>query len=178
MAIDVLEGNHSQKGPPDREPQSPSRPHIDVDASETPNHDTQITGSANTKCEELDERDKKRRNAGNFFIIGRVFAMLWHERSNVASQAGSLVAAVGGAAEMIRFGWRVYSHIRRMVVVREMDGHCTCIPIGTYTNTNTNPKNIAMASGGMVLQAPQTSELIPDSVVSRRVAGVPLHGHD
>jgi hypothetical protein len=35
-----------------------------------------------------------------------------------------------------------------------------------------------MASDGKVLQAPQTSEPIPDSLVSRRVADEPLHGHE
>lgn len=178
MAVDVLEGNHSQKGPPDREPQSSLRPHIDVDASEAPNPDIKITGSDNTKCEELDERYKKRRDARNFFIKGRVFGVLCNERSSIASQAGSLAAAAGSAAEMTRFGERVYTHMRRMVVVREIPGYCTCIPIWIYTNTNTYPKNIPVASDGKVLQPPQTPELIRYPMVSRRVAGEPLHDHD
>jgi hypothetical protein len=178
MADDVLEGNHFRKDPPDREPQSSFRPHVDVNTSEAPNPDIKITGSANTKREELDKRYNIRQDAKKFFVVGRVFATLWPEQPIVASQAGSLVAAASSAAEMTRFGERVYTHIRRMAVVQGMDGHCTCIPIGTYTNTNTNPKNIPVASEVRVLQTPHTSKLIPDSLVSRRVADEPLHDHD
>lgn len=169
MAADVLEGNHSQKGPPDREQQSSFRPHIDVDASEVPNPDIKITGSANTKREELDKRYLIRQDARQFFIPGRVFAILWHERPGVASQAGPLAAAAGSAVEMTRFAARIL----RTVVVREMDGHCMCIPIGTYTNTNNNPKNTPMASDVRVLQTPHTSKLILAGMVSRRVADEP-----
>jgi hypothetical protein len=178
MAVDIFEGNHSQKSPPDRKPQFSLCPHIDVDASEAPNPGIKITGSDNTKYEELDERHKKRRDARNFFIKGRVFAVLWHERSSIASQAGSLAAAAGSAAEMTRFGERAYTHMRRMVVVQEIPRYCTCIPIWIYTNTNTDSKNISITSDGKVLQVPQTPELIRYPMVSRRVADERLHNHD
>lgn len=124
-----------------------------------------IVQSANTKREELDKRHTIRQDA-KILYARQSFAWLWHEQPTVASQASSLVVAAGSAAVMTRYGETIYTLTRRMIVVREIPGHWTCIPIGIYTNTNAYPKKIPMASDGKVLQAPQTSELIPDSLVS------------
>jgi hypothetical protein len=60
----------------------------------------------------------------------KVFALLWHESAGGGGGAGgnrvhtelSAPVAVRG-----RFGEEVYSHIRRMVVVKEDHGFCLCL---------------------------------------------------
>jgi hypothetical protein len=59
----------------------------------------------------------------------QVFALLWHESAggvgsgrNQARTDLSIPIAVTG-----RFGEEVYSHIRRMVVVKEDHGFCLCL---------------------------------------------------
>src|SRR5271170_5027833 len=66
--------------------------------------------------EELDHRYRKRHNAKKFFMVGRVFAILWHK----------------GGDKKGRHKEEVYSHTRRMAVVRERHGRCWCLPINTY----------------------------------------------
>jgi len=81
--------------------------------------------------ETLDPRYKKRRDAKEFFTVGRVFAMLWHDNAGDPRGPGQ------GLGEPVytsigRYNEKIYSHIRRMVVVREKHGYSLCIPINTY----------------------------------------------
>jgi hypothetical protein len=54
--------------------------------------------------------------------IFQVFAMVWHE--NAGSEGTDLSVGVYG---IDKFGERIYSTIRRMVVVAVRHGHCTCV---------------------------------------------------
>jgi hypothetical protein len=104
------------------------------DASIADSNQLDIRGNGE-EHEELDHRYKKRTDAGRFFVIGRVFAMLFHEGAGDAkgwhlSQAVKF--QVGWDGNKGKYNQEVYSHIRRMVVVRERHGYCWCIPINTY----------------------------------------------
>jgi hypothetical protein len=77
------------------------------------------------ELEVIDRRYGVRQSS--FFVIGRVFAILWHASfgSNVHSPQHSWTREG-------RFGERIISHIQRMVVVKEEHGSSWCIPINTY----------------------------------------------
>jgi len=87
--------------------------------------DPDIRGTEEDR-ESLDLGYSKRLDAKKFFVVGRVFALLWHEG------AGEGRPGKGSSAPEGRHGQRAFSHIRRMVVVRERWGYCICIPINTY----------------------------------------------
>jgi hypothetical protein len=59
--------------------------------------------------------------------LTKVFAVLWHEptgsKGSEDSELDNPVAVRG------RFGEQVYSHIRRMVVVKPAHGHCWCLSV-------------------------------------------------
>lgn len=86
--------------------------------------------------EELDHRYRKRPDAKKFFVVGRVFAMLWHE--GVGDKKGGHISQVERFKverynrKRGKYNEEVFSHIRRMVVVRNRHGYCWCIPINTY----------------------------------------------
>ena len=86
------------------------------------------------KQEELDYRYYVRSDGEKFFKVGRVFAMLWHE--NVGYPKGGHLSNKEqfkpNPYRAGKYGESVYSHIVRMVVVRERHGYCWCIPIHTY----------------------------------------------
>ena len=115
----------NSKGPDTRRPELGS---VDEDASTNstvaPSRVPDIRGSERDH-EEFDQRYSKRRDAKKFFRVGRVFALLWHEGAGDGNDHISQV-------EIVRFGQRVFSHIRRMVVVQERYGYCICVPINTY----------------------------------------------
>jgi hypothetical protein len=69
------------------------------------------------EIEDLDPRYVKRSDAKKFFVVGRVFALLWHEN---ARESRIINLTTEG-----KFGSRV-------AVVMERKGYCVCIPIHTY----------------------------------------------
>jgi hypothetical protein len=95
-----------------------------------PSIDPDIRGTEEDR-EYLDPRYYKRPDAKKFFVVGRVFALLWHE-SVGEGRPGEEQPSLVEHTTVGRYGQRVFSHIRRMAVVRERGGYCVCIPINTY----------------------------------------------
>jgi hypothetical protein len=81
----------------------------------------------NEQRELLDPRYRKRSDAKNFFVGGRVFALLWNE-----SAGGNVPELDAEYSTTGRFRESVFSFIRRMAVIRAGDGYCACVPIYTY----------------------------------------------
>jgi len=63
---------------------------------------------------------------GRFFVVGRVFLVLWSEPGGGAS------TVVSRDEVLNQFNERVHSKIRRFVVVREGSHFCSALPITTY----------------------------------------------
>ncbi|GFG14133.1 hypothetical protein IFM61392_08293 [Aspergillus lentulus] len=79
----------------------------------------------------LDFRYQVQISPGEFFVVGRVFAMLWHDgrgqQETVISDFISKSNFTRG-----RFGEKIFSGIRHMVVVKAMSESAWCLPITTY----------------------------------------------
>ena len=106
-----------------------------------------IRGSAGER-EELDHRYQRRPNdAKNFFVVGRIFAMLWHEgagdkKHGHLSQVGPYKVEKYDK-KGFKYNEEVYSHIRRMAVVKARHGYCWCIPINTYSYQGVAKKGLS-----------------------------------
>jgi hypothetical protein len=86
--------------------------------------------------EELDHRYYRRPDGKKFFVVGRVFAMLWHEGAG-DKKGGHLSQAEPfnvqrNSKKKGKYNEEVFSHIRRMAVVKARHGYCWCVPINTY----------------------------------------------
>ena len=83
------------------------------------------------KESKMDSRFKRKSppEAGGFFKIGRVFAMLWHDEHGL-----DLPDDVSDHKWITttKMGVEVFSHIRHFAVVREGHGFCWAVPINTY----------------------------------------------
>ncbi|KAF4235240.1 hypothetical protein CNMCM6805_008176 [Aspergillus fumigatiaffinis] len=84
----------------------------------------------------LDWRYQVQRLPSEFFIVGRVFAILWHEgrgqQGTVISDFHSQGRSTQNQFTRGRFGEEIFSGIRRMVVVKAMNQCAWCVPITTY----------------------------------------------
>ncbi|KAJ9605758.1 hypothetical protein H2200_009607 [Cladophialophora chaetospira] len=79
----------------------------------------------------LDPRFEKRPSA--YYRVGRVFAVVWHENHSANPPATSRYTYTSNPHTSVdRFGEKVYTTVRRMVVVRAGHGFCVCIQINTY----------------------------------------------
>ncbi|KAK1816839.1 hypothetical protein LTR12_008781 [Friedmanniomyces endolithicus] len=72
-----------------------------------------------------------------FFVVGRAFSILWSEpagesSTEVTSMVSNDVAPNRSSFTTGRYGTRVYSKVRRFVVVRAGAAYCTALPILTY----------------------------------------------
>lgn len=64
-----------------------------------------------------------------FFAIGRVFLVLWSEPANAL---GAVTGWQSGTV-LNHLGERVFSKVRRFIVIREGNGSCTALAISTYS---------------------------------------------
>jgi Cdc37 Hsp90 binding domain len=79
--------------------------------------------------EPLDPQYRRRRDPADFFAVGRLFAILWHENMGITNKKpGPEVKFTRDN----RYGEKIFSHIRRMIVVRQRYGYCWCVAINTY----------------------------------------------
>jgi hypothetical protein len=80
--------------------------------------------------------------ASSFYKVGTVFAVLWHEEA-AASRSGQASSVRPHYSDPYTtqgaFGERIYSTVRRMIVVREAHGYSVCVPIVTYGGRGVKP---------------------------------------
>ncbi|KOC13425.1 hypothetical protein AFLA70_35g004421 [Aspergillus flavus AF70] len=96
--------------------------------------------SGPTANETLDDRYQVQTNPKRFFKVGRVFAVVWHEGMGNAAplKGGSKSLATKSLAsdrELMtvgKFGTKIYTDIRRMVVFKEQAQCAWCFPVHTY----------------------------------------------
>ncbi|KAH8591814.1 hypothetical protein B0O99DRAFT_690362 [Bisporella sp. PMI_857] len=70
---------------------------------------------------------KRKKDYKTFFRIGKVFSTLWTEPYD-----GPLNNQTQTFVSEVRYGGKVFSKIRRFVVVKEGNKCCTCLPVTSY----------------------------------------------
>ena len=99
--------------------------------------EVQVRGTEG-EFEPLDPRYRQRRDKPEYFIVGRLFAILWHENLGITNRKP------GPDVQFTRdnrFGEKIFSHIRRMIIVRQRYGYCWCVSINTYSGRGLVGKN-------------------------------------
>ncbi|GFF61464.1 hypothetical protein IFM62136_05023 [Aspergillus lentulus] len=84
----------------------------------------------------LDLRYQVQRSPDSFFVVGRVFGILWHEdkgqQRTVIPDNISQGRSTQSQSTQSRLGEEVFSSIQHMVVVKAMSQCAWCLPITTY----------------------------------------------
>ncbi|OCT49531.1 hypothetical protein CLCR_06812 [Cladophialophora carrionii] len=83
----------------------------------------------------LDANYTLRDDAKTFFSEGRVFSMMFHENLGLKRGFRGTLQPPSLDSPGVTKGPRgeyIYSHIRRMAVVRQRKGYCICVPIYSY----------------------------------------------
>ena len=91
----------------------------------------------------------------NFFRVGRVFATLWTD-------------AVGDSEKLnptfvtpVIYGEKVFTKIRRFVVVRQGDRSVSCLPVTSYNGDAINKKGIRREEHGFICSRPTPPKPLP-----------------
>lgn len=81
----------------------------------------------------------------DFFRIGRVFSTLWTDSlGNNASKIDPTFVSE------VKYGERVYSKIRRFIVVREGDRAVSCLPVTSYASAGIRKSGIRLNEHGFI----------------------------
>lgn len=102
------------------------------------------------QTEELDSSYAKRSNDyKKFFRPGRVFSTLWTESydDSMQSENDQFLSKV---TYQVSYKQKVFSKIRRFVVVRQADRSCTCLPVTTYDGRGYKKKGINLDDHGLI----------------------------
>lgn len=104
-------------------------------------HLTLLRGYDQQKMVELDRSYQIRlgKQAKSFFVRGRVFGMVWHENAGSGMEPNQTEVSEKLDRPFHTFtlskdNVRIFSHIRRFVVVKARHGYCWAIPINSYGN--------------------------------------------
>jgi hypothetical protein len=83
-----------------------------------------------------------------FFSVGRVFLVLWAEPAG--GNTGTVVTVQQQGTILNHLGERVFSKVRRFVVIRESRNYCSALPITTYTSRGVSKKGVVKSEHAII----------------------------
>ncbi|KAK3115373.1 hypothetical protein LTR53_005364 [Teratosphaeriaceae sp. CCFEE 6253] len=116
--------------------------------------------------EELYSNFRKKKQ--NFFIFGRVFLILWSEPAgeNITAVHSVLpddrsAAGKSGIIPGRYSGERIYSKVRRFVVVRAGTDYCTALPVMSYGYQGVSKRSVNVGEHGIIYTGSTVPDLSP-----------------
>ena len=114
-----------------------------------------LMGTDNEVAEQLFDSFRRRETPRKFFTVGKVFLVLWVEP---AGESNTLVTNLEPGTSFGRFGERVFSKVRRFVVVREGENYCSALPIASYGHQGVGKRGVKKSEHSIIY----TSKVPPD----------------
>ncbi|OQN98511.1 hypothetical protein B0A48_15772 [Cryoendolithus antarcticus] len=133
-------------------------------------HGYQVWLGSDDETESLDPSYKKR--GAGFFKVGRVFMTLWPEP---AGENGSRITSLlppnqGRDVYLGSFGERFHTKVRRFVIIRASEKHCSALPISTYNERGVGKPGVKKSDHAII----HTTRTCPDPLPSER----PVRGEE
>lgn len=127
-----------------------------------PQPDRVVKGTAGNS-ERIDSSYKVRnRDYKEFFRIGRVFSTLWTDA--LGNNAGKVDPTF---VSEVLYGERVYSKIRRFIVVREGERSVSCLPVTSYANEGIRKSGIRLDEHGFIYSSSRNKPRKIEGMCSR-----------
>lgn len=98
----------------------------------------------------------------NFFVFGRVFLVLW------AEPAGGDATTLTAGTTLGIYGERVYSSVRRFVVIREGHTYCSALPITTYGGRGVGKRGVKKSEHAIIHTSRRPPAPMAEELPSRR----------
>jgi hypothetical protein len=108
-----------------------------------------------------------------FFCLGRVFLVLWAEPAGGSgSNAGTVITMQEQGTVLNHLGERVFSKVRRFVVIRESDQYCNALPITTYSGRGVAKRNVVKSEHAIIYTGRDPPQPRPDERPLRGETGM------
>jgi len=126
----------------------------------------QTDPNAETNQETLDPRYRRvaKHHHATFFVLGRVFKMLWTEP---AGQANPGKTRNSTHFSTVLYGQTAFSEIRRFVVVRNKGDFSQCIPIQTYKGQGATKQGLIVDDHGVIHTTASVPALLPGEKLTK-----------
>jgi hypothetical protein len=102
-----------------------------------------------------------------FFVLGRVFSVLWSEPAGEEADLVSAAVPINRGIVAGRYGQHVFSKVRRFVVIRPGNAYCSALPIVSYGVRGVAMDGVASSEHAIIYtgtQAPgPTRDELPES---------------
>lgn len=120
--------------------------------------------STDGEAERLFKGFRRREQPRKFFMVGKVFRVLWSEP---AGESNTLVTALEPGTSVGRFGEPVYSKVRRFVVIRAGDNYCGALSIVTYGRRGVAKPGTNKSEHGIIYTGKNAPEPLVDEAPQR-----------
>jgi hypothetical protein len=111
--------------------------------------------------------DYKIRKSG-FYKTGRVFLVIWSEPAG----GSSTVTGRQPGVVINHLGARVFSKIRRFVVIRESESYCNALPINTYAGKGVAKHGVKKSEHAIIYTGRTAPRVRTDELPGRREPGM------
>ena len=117
------------------------------------------------------------KHAQRFFKIGKVFTILWSEPAGdtsdtMLSSSSSASSSVASGISACQFGERVFTKIRRLVVVREGKNYSVAIQINTYSGRGVARRGTVKSEHAIIHTGRSAPQPAPDEQTFSGEAGL------
>jgi hypothetical protein len=126
--VDPRRDTHAYIQPPTRSQIARKEPAVQVDGH---GRSVQLGAQAAAVTRSLFPSFQVRSDAKRYFKVGKVFLILWSENAGEPTN-GTVATAWHPGIVLNQLGERVFSKVRRFVVIREGAKWCHALPISTY----------------------------------------------
>ena len=121
----------------------------------------------NHASEAFFESYRKRDSPRKFFTLGKVFLVLW-----VEPMGESVVTNYVPGESLGVYGERVFSKVRRFIVIREGSSYCSCLPIMTYGKRGVGKPGVVKSEHSIVHTSKVPPDPLPEEAPRRDEAGM------
>jgi hypothetical protein len=142
-------------------PSTPRRQQITTPGGAIPASKTHVLASL-PEDPDYKIRDKR------FFRVGRVFLVLWSEPAG-GSPSETLSLLNDSSKHLAP---RIFTKVRRFVVIREGEGYCNGLPISTYGGRGVAKRGVTKAEHAIIYTGRTEPRVRTDELPGRREAGM------
>lgn len=110
-----------------------------------------------------------KQRSSTFFVLGRVFMILWSEPAGAATVVTNYerndrsiaTNSDNKALSTVRFGEQVYSKVRRFVVIRDGINYCSALPIVSYGKQGVGKASVVKSEHAIIYTGREIPKILP-----------------
>jgi hypothetical protein len=123
--------------------------------------------------EQLFDSFRVRDHPHKFFTVGKVFMVLWVEPKGESTKTlDTNIPVLEEGTSTGRYGEKVFSKVRRFVVIREGSNYCSALPIATYGKRGVGKPGVNKSEHAIIYSGKRAPEPLDSEAAARGENGM------